>query len=317
MSNKPLHKKLRDDFFYFLVLIFIKMLRLMPRRPALAVMRFLGRLAFLVADAPRNRTIENLSQVYGGRMSDQEIKQMAKSVFIHFATAAGDMLRMPNLIRSGINKLVTAEGTEHLDRAFGTGRGLIMVTCHFGNWEVLGAWLAQNGYPMKVVGTTLFDPRLDKILVETRNSAGYTNIARGKGTREIIRTVKKGEAVGMLIDQDTKAQGVFVDFFGKAAHTPSGPAVLARRLDVPIIPIFMYLKDDLTYGLECMPPLDLVKSDDEERDIIANTQKISDAYETMIRRFPEQWVWMHKRWKTRPEQFENRPENNLNQGELS
>ena len=309
---------MRDDFFYILVLLFIKILRLSPRRPALALMRFLGRFAFLAARAPRERAIKHLTMVYSKEKSGQEIKALARAVFVHFATAAGDMLRMPNLIHNDINKLVSPHGTEHLDRAFATGRGLIMVTCHFGNWEVLGAWLAQNGYPMKVVGTTLFDPRLDRILVETRNSAGYTNIARGKGTREIIRTIKKGEAVGMLIDQDTKAQSVFVDFFGKPAHTPSGPAVLARRLDVPIIPIFMYLKDDLSYGLECQPPLDLIKTDDEESDIIANIQKISDAYEAMIRRFPEQWVWMHKRWKNQPiVRTDNGPNNNKPQGEPS
>jgi KDO2-lipid IV(A) lauroyltransferase len=300
MNAKPLYKKLRDDFFYILVMLFIKILRLTPRRPALYAMRLLGRFAFLAARAPRQRAITHLSMVYGNEKNDREITAIARAVFIHFAVAAGDVLRMPNLIRNDINKLVTARGIEHLDRAMKTGQGLIMVTCHFGNWELLGAWLAQNGYPMRGVATSLFDPRLDKILVETRNSAGYTNIARGKGTREIIRTIKKGEVVGMLIDQDTKAQGVFVDFFGKPAHTPYGPAVLARRLDVPIIPIFMYLKEDLSYSIECQPPLDLVKTDDEKSDITANTQKISDAYEVMIRQHPEQWAWMHKRWKNQP-----------------
>jgi len=307
LQDKPLHKKLRDDFFYLLVVLFITLLRMLPRLVALMLMRFLGGLAFHLAGTPRRRAVEHLTRVYDQKKSTAEIKRIARRVFVHFATVAGDLVRMPNLIRRGINNLVTTEGTEHLDKAFATGKGVILITCHFGNWEVLGAWLAQNGYPMKVVGTTMFDPRLDRILVATRNSAGYTNIARGKGTREIIRTLKKGESVGMLIDQDTKAQGVFVDFFGLAAHTPSGPAVLARKLSLPIIPIFMYLKDDLTYHMECQPPLDLVKTDNEESDIIANTQKCSDAYEAMIRRFPEQWVWMHKRWKTRPEQFAGQP----------
>jgi KDO2-lipid IV(A) lauroyltransferase len=300
MNKKPLRKKLRDDFFYLLVVLFIKILRLMPRRPALLAMRLLGRLAFPLARAARQRATNHLSRVYATEKSQQEITAMARAVFVHFATVAGDILRMPNLIRNNINNLVTARGTGHLDKAFQAGKGMILVTSHFGNWEVLAAWLAQNGYPMKVVGTTMFDPRLDKILVEIRNSAGNTNIARGKATRDIIRTLKKGEAVGMLIDQDTKSQGVFVNFFDKPAHTPTGPAVLARRLNVPIIPVFMYLNKDLNYELECQPPLELVKTDDEENDITVNTQKISDAYEAIIRRYPEQWVWMHKRWKTQP-----------------
>ena len=105
----------------------------------------------------------------------------------------------------------------------------------------------------------------------------------------------------MLIDQDTDAKSVLVDFFGRPAHTPTGPAVLARRLDVPILPIFMYMKDDHSYHLECQAPLDLAKSGDEDSDIKKNTQKISDTYETMIRRFPDQWGWMHKRWYTQPD----------------
>lgn len=300
MNKKPLLKKIRDDIFYLIVLLFMKTLRTLPRLAALKFMRGMARLLSPLAIGPRRRIIGHLSACFGREKSEAEIRTLAEGVFIHFATAAADMIRMPQLIWDDLNRLVTPKGTEHLDRAFKTGQGMILVTCHFGNWEVLGAWLAQNGYPMKVVGTTMFDPRLDRILVDIRNSAGYTNIARGKGTREIIRTVKNGEAVGMLIDQDTKSQGVFVNFFGKPAHTPSGPAVLARRLDVPIIPIFMYLDQELNYQLECQPPLELVRTDNEESDITVNTQKISDAYEAMIRRHPEQWVWMHKRWKTQP-----------------
>jgi KDO2-lipid IV(A) lauroyltransferase len=264
-------------------------------------MRFMARLAFPFTRAPRQKTITHLSQVYGKEKSQREIEALARAVFVHFATVFVDVIRMPIIIRSGINKLISTKGTEHLDRVFKASKGVILTTCHFGNFELLGAWMAQNGYPMKVIGTTLYDPRLDQILLEIRKSSGNSTISRGKSTREIIRTLKKGEAVGMLIDQDTKSQGVFVNFFGKPAHTPAGPAVLARRLDVPIIPAFMYLKDDFSYHLECQPPLELVRTDDEENDIMVNTQKISDAYEAMIRRFPEQWVWMHKRWKTQPE----------------
>ncbi|MBU0480844.1 MAG: lysophospholipid acyltransferase family protein [Proteobacteria bacterium] len=296
-------KKIRDDIFYLLVLVLIKLLRALPRKPALLFMRSLGRLAFILSKNPRKRAIAHLGMVFPDK-SREEIITLARKVFIHFATAIGDLVRLPRLIDSGLNDLVTASGTEHLDRAFATGRGLILITCHFGNWELLGAWLVKNGYPMSVVGTTLFDERLDRFLVDTRNNAGYTNIARGKGTREIMRTLKKGHSVGMLIDQDTKAQGVFVNFFGRQTHTPTGPAVLARKLDLPIIPIFMYLKDDLTYHLECQPPLDLVRTANEEKDIRSYTQQCSDAYEGIIRRFPEQWVWMHKRWKTQPEAIE-------------
>jgi KDO2-lipid IV(A) lauroyltransferase len=317
MNKKPLAKKLRDDLFYVLVRFWIKVVRLLPRRPALMVMRGLGRLAFLLAGAPRRRTLDHLTMVYGAEKSRREIRAMARAVFDHFAAAVTDVIRMPLMVRAGLDKLVTTQGAEHLDLAFKAGKGVIVTTCHFGNFELLGAWMAQNGYPMKVIGTALFDPNLDRLLIEIRKCAGNTVIARGNNTREIVRTLKNGEAVGILIDQDTKSQGVFVNFFGKPAHTPTGPAVMARRLGVPIIPVFMYMREDFSYHLEVQPPLQLVHTADEASDILVNTQKISAAYEAMIRRFPAQWVWMHKRWKTQPNPENTTPTTILNEGESS
>lgn len=300
MAKKRLYIRIRDTIFYWLVLVVVTTLRLLPRRPALLIMRGIGHLIFRLSKKNRSRTIRHLTFAFGNEKSTTEIKQLAHRVFLHFTTAAADFIRLPNIIKAGINNLITVEGIEHLDQALAPGRGALMITAHFGNWELLGAWLAQNGYPLKVVGTSLFDDRLDRIIVETRNSAGYTNIARGKSTREIIRSLKDGHPVGMLIDQDTKVQGVFVNFFGQPAFTPTGPVVLARKFKLPLVPIFMRIKDDFTYHIECSKPIDLVFTDNEEHDILVNTQRCSDVYEQLIRRYPEQWVWMHKRWKTQP-----------------
>jgi len=302
MSLKSIYLKARDTLFYVVVLLFVKFLRILPRRLAIGLMRFWGRLTYLLAGRQRQKAIRHLTMAYGGEKSAVEIESLAQQVFLHFFTAAADLVRLPVILKKGINKLVSVEGIEHLDNALKmTDTGIIMLTAHFGNWELLGAWLAQNGYPLRVVGRPLFDPRLDEILVATRNQAGYTNIARGSGTREIIRSLKEGYAVGMLIDQDTKVQGTFVNFFGRPTHTPTGPVILARKFQVPIVPIFMHLRDDLTYHIQCKPPIDLRYTDNEEQDLVTNTQKISDVYEEVIRQHPSQWVWMHKRWKTPPE----------------
>jgi len=209
-------------------------------------------------------------------------------------------------VRKGLDGLISASGFEHLEKAVAAKKGVIALTGHFGNWELLGAYVVHRGIPLRVVGTALEDPRLDEMLVSTRNLAGYTNIARGKDTKEILRSLQQGDALGMLIDQDTKVAGVFVDFFGIPAHSPVGPVLLARKYEVPIVPIFMWLKEDLTYQLECFPPLQLIRTDDASHDLQANTQQCSDIYEQMIRRHPEQWVWMHKRWKTRPKKAEEK-----------
>ena len=299
--TRPLHKRIRDHFFYGLVRVLLFILRLPPRRIAIAAMRLMARLLFLVLRRERSKTIEHLTLAYGKEKSAAEIEQLARRVFLHFITAFVDLVRMDDFVSRSFVGMVSCTGFEHLERAAEGKKGVIALTAHFGNWELLGAYVVHRGIPLKVVGTALQDPRIDALLVSTRNRAGYTNIARGKDTKEILRVLRNGEALGMLIDQDTKVAGVFVDFFGIPAHTPTGPAVLARKYDVPIVPIFMWLKEDLTYQLECFPPLNLIRTDDAAHDLEFNTRKCSEVYERIIRQHPEQWAWMHKRWKTRPE----------------
>lgn len=300
MAKNATYKELRDRLFANLLHLLIGCLRHLPRLAAIRLMRGIGFLIFAFGNKGRKRTITHLTMAFGHEKSAADIQALAVGVYRHFATALADTMRLPVILQQGINTLIRVHGIHHLEEALAAGHGVLMITGHFGNWELLGAWMAQNGYPLRVVGTTLENPGLDKIVVEMRNQAGYTNIARGANTREILRSLRQGCAIGMLIDQDTRVPGVFVQFFGRPAHTPTGPAILARKFQIPIIPIFMHLQEDLSYQIECEPPLALEYTADEARDLIVNTQKCSDAYERIIRRFPEQWVWMHKRWKTPP-----------------
>ena len=294
-------KRIKNTLIYVIVVFFVRLFRLLPRRWGMAIMRGLARIGFRLAKKEREKTIRHLTWAFGDEMSPREIEQLAKKVFLHFATVIVDAIRIPIYVKNGLDDLVTVSGLEHAERFRAEGRGPIILTGHFGNWELMGAWLARNGYPLRVVGRTAYDPRLDRLIVNTRNSAGYKNIARGKGTREIIHTLRNGLPLGILIDQDTNVEGVFVDFFGRKAHTATGPVVLAKKFDIPIVPFFIHLKDDLTYHIECFEPIDLVDTGDEEKDLVTNTQKCSDAIERAVRSHPEQWVWMHERWKKQPQ----------------
>ncbi len=299
-SPRPFHKRLRDQFVYGSVRMLLVLLRALPRKTTIASMRFLARIGFWLARKERLKTMAHLSLAFGSQKSRKEIEQLACGVFEHFATAFVDFVRLDEFVAHDFQGLVSCRGLENLQELARNGKGVIALTGHFGNWELLGAYLAHKGIPLRVVGKSMRDPRLDQILVSTRNQAGYTNIARGKDTREILRALQRGDALGMLIDQDTKVAGIFVDFFGLPAHTPVAPAVLARKYDVPIVPIFMWLKEDLTYQLECMAPLGQSRTGDQAHDLHATIQLCSDAYEKIIREHPEQWAWMHNRWKTQP-----------------
>ncbi len=293
-------KKFERWLIYIGVCALIRLLRLLPRQAAIVFMRLLGRAIFFLSKSRRERTLKHLGKAYGHEKSSEEINRMARQVYLNISTCAADAIRMPQIMGNGLNNMITVEGRERLDRISENGQGAILLTAHFGNWEMLAAWIAKSGYKLKVVGTPNHDPRLDKIITDARNSLGYFNIARGSGTRDILRAIRDGYFLGMLIDQDTKVDGVFVKFFDQWAHTPIGPVVLARKYGLKIVPVFMRMDSNVNYHIEVQEPLQLEFTEDKEHDLVVNTQKCSDAYEKMIRQYPEQWVWMHRRWKKQP-----------------
>lgn len=302
-NKKTIRRRVKDLRTYLIVLFLIKFFRLLPRRIGIMIARRLAVLFYALSKRHRENTIRHLTLAFGKEKSRDEICDIARRVFTHFATAGVDAVRIPNFVKEGLDQYITTGNIQPIQQAIADGRGFIVLTGHFGNWELMGAWTARRGFPLRVVGRPSSNTRLDRLIVGIRNRAGYFNISRGKGTREIITALKKGYALGMLIDQDTRVKGVFVDFFNKKAHTPIGPVVLAKKFDIPIIPMFMYLKEDLTYQVECLPPIELVDTGDHEADIITNTQRCSDVYEQIIRQHPEQWVWMHRRWKKQPQEY--------------
>ncbi len=286
---------------YIVIYGFIRLIRKIPRKWGMTIGRSLAMAYYRFGGKQKTRVIENLRSVFKGERSEQEILELAKNVFLHFGTAGIDAIRIPVYVEKGFNHIVTPRNFHFAKENLSSGKSVIFLTAHFGNWELMGAWLASKGYPIKVVATPASDPRLDRLIVDTRNKAGYFNIARGKSPKEIIRAIKQGDYLGFLIDQDTDVKGVFVNFLGKKAHTPIGPVLLARKYDLPILPAFAYMKPDMTYVLEFFPPIQLADTGKPGIDIITNTQRCSDAYESIIRRFPEQWAWMHKRWRKQPE----------------
>jgi len=297
---KPLRKRIKNDSIYLVALFFVKVLRLLPRSAALSVMRRLGGWVFHLARKEREKTVRHLTWAFGKEKRPEEIMALARSVFRHFGAAVADAVRVPLLSPDQLTRLVRVQGEEHLSAALAAGRGAIILTAHFGNWELLASWISRRGYPLKVVGRSAYDPRLDRMIVAGRQQAGYTNIARGKATREIVRTLHQNQCLGLLIDQDTQVEGVFVDFFNRPAHTAIGPAVLSKKFGAAVIPSFIHLLPDDTYQIEFFPAIKWADGEGVSTDWTAPVQQCSNVIEDMIRRHPEQWVWMHERWKKTP-----------------
>ena len=300
VSRGNIVKKWVQWVIYFCVRGFMFFLRLLPRRAALAMMKRLGLAAFYLVKSKRLRAIRNLTAAFGHEKSPSQIRLIARQSFSNFGVFAADAVLIPRLVGNEIHKLISAEGLQHLDSLARNNEGAILLTAHFSNWELLAAWVAERGYRIKVIAAPQTNPYMNRMIADMRKGAKYESIERGNQTREILRALGKGYSIGVLIDQDTKAEGVFVRFFNQWAYTPVGPVRLALKYGLKIIPVFIYLRSDDTYHVEVKHPLPLVLTGDKRHDLIVNTQRCSDACEAIIRERPEQWLWMMRRWKRQP-----------------
>ncbi len=299
--KQNMKKRIKNTLIYCAIVVFIKILRLMNRETSISFMRYIGRLAFIFAKHERNNTLKHLRQSYCDEKTPEEILELGKNIFLNISACAADAVRLPVLVADGtIDRIIDIENFDRFKDYVAQGDGVILMTGHFGNWELLGTWLVREGINLKVVAKKSYDPRLDKLIVDYRNQAGYANTARGNAVKAVVKGLMNGDVFGLLFDLDTKVKGVFVDFFGRPAHTATIPVVLSKQLGSPVVPVFIKLNKDFTYKIMCFDALEFVDTGDEANDIVTNTQICSDFYEKMIRLYPEQWIWMHKRWKKQP-----------------
>lgn len=298
-------KKLKNWLIYILVLFLVHFIRALPRSVAMNLMQFIGKSCFYLLAKVRRLTIKNLTQVFGHEKSPAEIYRMAKKVFMTLGRNGADIFQLKKTLTPDPFRYVSVNGLENLDRTLAKGRGVIVVTGHIGCWEMLAGFLSKIGYNISAVGTRMYDPRLDAILVENRSSVGVKVIDRDTGARQIIKQLHSGGVVGILIDQDTRVDSVFIDFMGKSAYTPVGPVTLALKLGISLVPASIHLQPDDRHLVELYEEVNLEITGDREKDRIINTQRCSKIIEKMILKDPIQWVWMHDRWKTRPEQVKN------------
>jgi KDO2-lipid IV(A) lauroyltransferase len=214
----------------------------------------------------------------------------------------GDILRSTRIKNlEQLNKNLVTHGFEHVEKANAKGNGVILLTGHIGAFELQVTNMAMRGLNPNIIGTPLKDERLNKLLWNLRNSHGAVAIARGKETFRMIKVLKSEGSVALLIDQDTKVKTAFVDFFGMPAATPVGATMMAMKTGAAVVPTYIHLEDDGMQHMHIFPEMEMRRSGDEEADLLFNTQKLTNFLEEAIRKQPAQWVWMHERWKTKPE----------------
>ena len=300
-SFKRAKKKVKNWLLYKFITSIISVLNFLPRKSSISLGRFLGRLAyFIIADA-RKRTQNNLKIAFGKEKNQRELKKLALNVFENVGKNVVDAVRLKNMKCDQIEKITKIEGLEYFDNAYKMGKGVIPLTGHIGNFELLAAYFSLKGYKVSVIGRELYDPRLDALLVKTRETVGLENIPSSASVKQIIKTLRSGRALGVLADQDSsRVRGVFVDFFGRPARTPVGPILLAYKTQSPIVPMAIVRDKEDKYKIIVKEPIELVFSGDKENDLVETTQKCTKVLESIIREYPSQWLWMHDRWKSKP-----------------
>lgn len=299
-GTRRIKKRIKNWFLYRLITSIISLLNFLPRNFAISVGGTLGKSAFALIRDARRRTVSNLSRAFGDEKNEKELRQLGSKVFENVGMNVADAVRLKKMKWEDIDRIVEIEGLEHFHQAYKLGKGVIALTGHIGNFELLAAWFSLRGYNVSVIGRELYDPRLDRLLVENRESVGLENIPTRAGVKPIIRALKEGRALGVLGDQDSsRVRGVFVNFFGKSARTPVGPILIPYKTGSPIIPMAIVRKGKNRYKIIVKPRVELTLSDDREKDVLDVTQKCTKVLESIIREYPDQWLWMHDRWKSK------------------
>ena len=300
---KTFAKRVKYTAVYFFVRFLIAAANSMPRRWWLALCGALGKVAYTLATQSREQTIYHLGLAYGKEKTLPEILKLSKETFKMLGKNAGEILRARKVkTLQQLNTFLITEGMENFEWATRKGKGVIFLTCHLGAFDLQITNMALRGLKPNIIGTPLKDERLNDLLFNYRNSYGAVAVERGKETLRLIRALKKGGSVAILIDQDTKVKSRFVDFFGMQAATPVGAALLAMKTGAAVIPTYIYLGKDNKQHMHILPEIPLVLTGDEEYDLVANTQSYTRFIEEQVRKYPAQWVWMHRRWRTRPGQ---------------
>lgn len=262
----------------------------------------LGLGAAMRALSPRHARIvmTNLRLAFGAEKTEPELRPLARACYRHLGLCLTEFIRLPAMSAEQIRALADLHGKEHLAAALALGRGVILVTGHLGNWEVTGSRLAAEGYPMNVIARAQRDDQITAYVRQTRERMGMHVLHREVAVRESIRALRRNEVVGILMDQNAGDDGLFVDFFGHPASTAPGAAAFALRTGATVLTAFGYRNPDHRHTVEIGPPLPVVRSGDHQADLRVNTAAFTAVIEARIREHPEQWFWLHKRWKARP-----------------
>jgi KDO2-lipid IV(A) lauroyltransferase len=285
---------------YLAAALVLQFLGRLPHRLARAICAILALLSYWFWPRLRRVGLFNLRLAFPD-WTEARRRQVLRGLFRNFGRMLADFAHFRHWRRDNIERLIIYDGFENYERAHREGKGVLFLTAHFGNWELGSFAHGVYGYPCNFVMREMDNPLLDRLINRYRCLSGGRAIEKSNFAREVLRAFQRGEAVGILSDQNMLAgEGVFVEFFGRPACTTTGPARIARKTGVPIV-LGLVIWDARMgkYRLR-FERVEWIRREDPEEEIRANTANFTRLLEDYVRRYPEQWLWVHRRWKTRP-----------------
>ncbi|HPG38656.1 MAG TPA: lysophospholipid acyltransferase family protein [bacterium] len=294
-------KKFQNELEYYLAQALGRFVLYLPLKWALLTGRMIGRLIYYIIPIRKNVTLENLKRAYPEK-SNKEIHTIARDTYINLGMTLIEFMRFPGMTPEFLTKQIKFVNADLMKQGRLVGKGVLCMSGHFGNWEIMGAAIRAKGYPIIGLVKEQRNKSVGNMVVEYRKLVGVETLPLGMAVRGVIKSLKKNKLVAIVADQDAHREGVFVNFLGRPSSTAPGPAIFALKTGAPLLfgvcvrnkngHHTVYLQeikyDDLQGGVT-------------EENIKILTQRHASVLEECIKKWPDHWFWMHKRWKTKPE----------------
>ncbi|MBN1291661.1 MAG: lysophospholipid acyltransferase family protein [Candidatus Latescibacteria bacterium] len=292
MKKKSISRDISHRIEYMILLFCGVVIRAMPVAFTYFLIKILGIIAFRILRIRRDVTIENLRIFAGSDVEEKELNKIACQAYKHIGTTFIEILLIPKFARN-ILDIVDMSEMETAQKVYQEGRGIIFVSGHFGSWELNGGSLAASGFPVTTVARSQSNTYVDELINRYRELFGMKVVRTGAPLKYLIRALRNGETIGLISDQDSGKKGVFVDFFGRKASTPQGAAQLALKYKAPVF-VIMTIRTGTGRYKTLFREVPVYPDDSVE----TLTQRYTKEMENIIHAYPEQYFWMHRRWKT-------------------
>jgi KDO2-lipid IV(A) lauroyltransferase len=295
------HGKVQTVLEYAAARVVLTPLGWLPRALAVAAGRGMGRIAYAFGGRLRRAGTRNLELAFP-EMNALERERLLRGCFANLGRLLGEFSQFARATPESVSRIIECEGLEHLEAAEAEGRGVILFTGHIGAWELTSFALSALGHRVNFLARRIDNPLVERMIERTRTRFGNRSIDKRAAARPMLRTLGAGGTLGILVDLNTHPhEGVFVDYFGIPASTTTSLATLALRTDATVLPIFAPWDEERgRFLLRIDPPVRITKTGEQEEDVRALTAEVTAVIEKYVRRYPEQWLWIHKRWNTRP-----------------